>query len=101
MENREQMIWQTVAAIPRGKVATYGQVAAMAGMPGSARQVGTALKRLPPDSNVPWHRVVNAQGKISLPNNSDGFKQQQSRLDDEGIAVNNGKLNLYECQWRP
>ena len=98
---QQQMIWQTVAAIPRGRVATYGQVAAMAGLPGAARQVGTALKKLPPGSTVPWHRVVNAQGKISLPTGSRGFKEQQARLQQEGVVIAAGKLDLRATQWQP
>ena len=95
------MIWQTVTAIPSGRVATYGQVAALAGMPGAARQVGAALKKLPAGSNVPWHRVVNAQGRISLPAASNSFKEQQARLLAEGIDIAAGKLNLRQWQWQP
>ncbi len=101
MEKPEQVIWQVVATIPSGSVATYGQVAALAGMPGSARQVGSALKKLPQGSTVPWHRVVNAQGRISLPAGSTSFKEQQSRLLAEGIEVKAGKLNLRAAQWQP
>ncbi len=74
-----ETIWDTVALIPRGKVATYGQVAEFSGIPGQARLVGYALHNLPRGSDVPWHRVINAQGKISL-GDLDGMREEQERL---------------------
>ncbi len=92
-----QRIWQIVALIPRGKVATYGDVAAQAGLPGAARRVGRALKHLPRDTRIPWHRVVNAQGRISLAEGSAGQYTQRERLEAEGIAFQpNGRINLRE-----
>ena len=84
-------IWEVVGTIPRGKVASYGQVARMAGMPGRARLVGTALKQLPDNSQVPWHRVINASGKISFPPSSPEWERQHQRLLDEGVILVRGR----------
>ena len=62
-----EQVWQVIALIPKGRVATYGQVAELAGFPGGARRVGRILSQLPSGSRIPWHRVVNASGGISLP----------------------------------
>ena len=70
-----ESIWQIVAAIPQGSVATYGQIARMAGLPTYARYVGTTLKKLPNDSRLPWHRVVNGKGQISFPVNSPAWRK--------------------------
>ena len=79
-------IWQVVALIPAGKVATYGDVARMAGLPGAARRVGAALRALPQNTRIPWHRVINAQGRISLPEGSRSQYTQRERLEAEGIV---------------
>lgn len=90
----KEIIWQIVSAIPKGKVATYGQVAKLAGYPGHARYVGFTLRNLPKDTDLPWHRVVNAQGRLSFPPESDAYKKQKSRLEAEGIVFINSKLCL-------
>ena len=72
---KRESIWQVVHMIPSGKVATYGQIAALAGHPQAARFAGRSLKNLPTTSKIPWHRVLNAQGKISLPKNSPSYKK--------------------------
>lgn len=95
----DERIWQVVALIPQGKVATYGDVAAQAGLPGAARRVGRALKRLPKGSRIPWHRVVNAQGQISLPAGSASQYTQRERLEAEGISFRGGK-SLDLAQYR-
>ena len=98
--SNNQRIWQVVAAIPKGKVATYGGVAQKAGMPGAARRVGMALRGLPAETRIPWHRVVNAGGGISLPAGSDSYNTQRFRLEDEGILFSlSGKINLRQYQW--
>ena len=94
-----ERIWQVVAAIPLGRVATYGQVAALAGLPGGARQVGRCLSQLPADTRLPWFRVVNAAGKISFPVGSDGYSRQLARLQDEGVVVLNGRIRLADFRW--
>ncbi|WP_438969935.1 MGMT family protein [Methylophaga sp.] len=95
----KQMIWQSVAAIPKGKVATYGQIARQCGHPRHARYVGAVLKQLPQNSLIPWHRVVNAKGKISFPIGSDAYHRQQTRLQGEAVTLSNDKINLKHFGW--
>ncbi|WP_163934247.1 MGMT family protein [Paraferrimonas sp. SM1919] len=88
------VIIQTLAAIPSGKVAAYGQIAKMAGYPGYARYVGTVLKQLPSGSNIPWDRVVNAKGEISFAESSKEYLKQHQLLMSEGVVVNNGRVSM-------
>lgn len=92
-------IWETVKRIPRGQVATYGQVAALAGSSRHARSVGYALRCAPME--LPWHRVINAKGCIAFPDNSGNFRRQTERLEAEGILVLNGRVALKKYRWRP
>jgi methylated-DNA-protein-cysteine methyltransferase-like protein len=89
-----------VRRIPRGRVATYGQVADLAGLPGHARQVGYALHALSDGSALPWHRVVNAVGAISL-RAVPGFElEQRLRLEAEGVTFNaRGRVPLARYRW--
>lgn len=84
------LILDAVADIPHGRVATYGQVALMAGLPGRARQVGRALRLLPDDSAVPWHRVVNARGAISPREPAGAGREQRRLLREEGVRFERG-----------
>ncbi|HLF13285.1 MAG TPA: MGMT family protein [Bacteroidota bacterium] len=92
-------IWRTVRRIPRGRVSTYGTIALLAGMPGQARLVGYALHNLPEGADVPWHRVVNAQGKISLPRASGSGRRQAQLLADEGVRYDAGAIRLKTHGW--
>jgi len=95
-------IWQVVALIPSGKVATYGDVAKHAGMPGAARRVGLALRLLPAGTRIPWHRVINAKGEISLPEGSASRYTQRHRLEAEGIVFRqNHRISLNSFRWSP
>ena len=96
-----ERIYATVDSIPEGQVATYGQIAKEAGAPRHARAVGYALRNLPSKSGLPWHRVLNAQGRISArPGGSP--KLQQKRLRAEGISVDrSGKVDLQKYRWDP
>ncbi|TRX55714.1 MGMT family protein [Thalassomonas sp. M1454] len=94
-------IWATVLLIPKGKVASYGQIADLAGLPGKARLVGRALGFAPKSIKVPWHRVINSQGKISFPIGSEHFEQQKGLLQTEQVVVLNGRIKLKEFQWQP
>ena len=85
-----KQIYAVVKRIPRGRVATYGQVAWIAGLNNGARQVGYALHALPKGHDVPWHRVVNAQGRISARTWSDGDELQQILLEAEGVVFDGG-----------
>ena len=94
-------IWNVVAAIPRGRVASYGQVAELAGIGRGARMVGWALGQAPDRAALPWHRVLNAKGKISIPAGSRSRAEQIRRLTDEGIVVNDGKVDMRRYRWEP
>jgi methylated-DNA-protein-cysteine methyltransferase-like protein len=100
--NSYNAIYQVVRQIPRGKVATYGQVADLAQLYGKARLVGYALYRVDLDSDVPWHRVINAKGEISYSHfRHGGDELQRSLLEAEGIKFSNeGKINLKQYLWR-
>lgn len=92
----------TVRQIPTGRVATYGQIATLAGLPGRARLVGTAMKKLPPDSGVPWHRVVNAKGQISLRGDGTSVTEQGLLLSAEGVRFDaSGRIPLADFRWQP
>jgi methylated-DNA-protein-cysteine methyltransferase-like protein len=95
----EETLYQFIAAIPSGHVATYGQLARLVGRPNSARWVGRTLKLLPKDSSLPWHRVINAQGKISFPEDTKQWHLQKDKLADEGILLHNGRIRLKDVQW--
>ncbi|MDG1752932.1 MAG: MGMT family protein [Thalassotalea sp.] len=98
-------IWQTVQLIPQGAVATYGQIADLAGLPGRARLVGKALGTVPENGwnnqSVPWFRVINSQGKISFPTASEYFLKQRALLQDEQVVVIGARIKLSEFQWQP
>jgi methylated-DNA-protein-cysteine methyltransferase-like protein len=83
-----------VQGIPRGHVLTYGEVARLAGMSRAARRVSQAMRRAPRGMELPWHRVVNSQGKISIPADSPGFLEQKERLEREGVVFIKGKIDL-------
>jgi len=87
-------VWQVVQGIPPGCVLTYGEVARLAGSGGSARRVSQAMRRAPRGMKLPWHRVINAQGSISFPADSEGFRQQKALLEKEGVVFLNGKTDL-------
>jgi methylated-DNA-protein-cysteine methyltransferase related protein len=87
-------IYFALSTIPSGRVIAYGQLAKLAGLTNGARQVGRVLCNLPEESTLAWHRVVNAQGEISLPQDSPAYREQQQRLIAEGIEIKNGKINL-------
>lgn len=101
--SRYERIYAVVRRIPRGRVATYGQVAALAGLPRQARLVGYALHALPEHSGLPWHRVINAQGRISLGRGQPGGDlAQRFRLEAEGVRLDpRGLVPLERFRWRP
>ncbi len=96
-----QRIWWIVGMIPSGTITSYGKVADMAGLPGRARYVSRALKLAPTELSLPWHRVVNAQGKIAFAADTAPFREQTQLLRSEGVMVNQGKINRSEYEWRP
>jgi len=92
--NKYELIWEMVKQIPKGKVAAYGDVATLSGLPGQQRLVGYALHNLPRNSGVPWQRVINSQGKISLPKNTGGYARQKKLLMKEGIIFEKDKIDM-------
>jgi methylated-DNA-protein-cysteine methyltransferase-like protein len=86
IESRWKKFYRVVRKIPRGRVASYGQIAELAGLDGHARQVGYALHALPANSGVPWHRVVNAKGEISPRSAGDSHELQRMLLEAEGVT---------------
>ena len=95
-----EKIYATVQQIPYGRVATYGQVAKMAGLSGQARLIGYALHSLPDGVDVPWHRVINAKGEISQLPDPDGRVVQRQLLEAEGIAFTSaGRIDLNHYQF--
>jgi len=93
-EQRREAVYLALAQIPKGKVITYGNLAKLAGMPNGARLAGRLMCGLPEGSKLPWHRVVNSQGKLSMPVDSDGYREQKRRLIKEGVEFVNEKIKL-------
>lgn len=103
-----ERIWKAVAEIPEGRVASYGGIARRAGLPRRARLVGHALKVAPARLKLPWHRVLNARGAISLPAGSKAHRLQRRLLEEEGVVFRRGRVELSsggadldELLWRP
>jgi methylated-DNA-protein-cysteine methyltransferase-like protein len=94
-----ESFWQIIAMIPEGRVATYGQIARLAGYPSHARLVGNTLKNLPKDTKLPWHRVINAQGKSSFPEASKAYRLQLELLEQEGVELLGSKASIKQFGW--
>ncbi len=94
-------IYAIVKRIPRGRVATYGQIASLAGLPGHARQVGYALHALPDEHSVPWHRVINSRGEISQRSEPTSNGLQRALLESEGVNFDErGRVDLQVYRWQ-
>lgn len=91
---RATRIIEAVAAIPRGRVASYGAIAARAGYPGRARLIGRVLGDAPDRMNLPWHRVLRADGRIGIPVGTRGYREQCRRLKAEGVTVRDGRVPM-------
>jgi methylated-DNA-protein-cysteine methyltransferase-like protein len=98
---RNERIWATICDIPEGCVASYGQIAGIAGIPRGARQVGYALRHLPKGSKVPWYRVIQASGRIAFKPGSDAFNEQSKRLMLEEVAILKGRIDMKKYRWQP
>ena len=97
-----ERIYDVVRRIPRGRVASYGQVARLAGLPRHARLVGYALHRLPGETRLPWHRVVAAEGRIAKRAFPDDGRWQRGLLEGEGIELDlSGAVPMERYAWRP
>lgn len=98
---RRTALYSTLAQVPEGKVVSYGQLAELAGLGRAARWVGRTLSQLPGDTKLPWHRVLAAGGRISLPAGSPSGDEQRARLRMEGITVLNNRVDIRRHGWRP
>ena len=102
MDQKYEKIYAAVKRIPRGRVATYGQIAEIAGLPRQARMVGYALNALPESRSLPWHRVINAKGEVS-PRSEPGFERvQRALLEREGVEFDErDQVSLARFRWQP
>lgn len=100
LASRHERILAVVRRIPPGRVATYGQVAALAGFPRQARLAGYALHHAG-DGTLPWHRVINAQGRSSFAVDSENYRRQKDRLQAEGVPWLGGRVDLQRYGWKP
>lgn len=96
-----QRIRAMVRDIPPGRVASYGQIAELAGLPRGARQVGHALRHLPANHDCPWHRVVTASGRPAFTPGSRAYRQQLRLLKEEDVPLRNGRIDMQRYRWQP
>ena len=100
MNPRQQRILDVVLSVPAGRVATYGQIAELAGLPGRARMVGRVMRELPSGSAVPWHRILGAGGHLRIPQEG-YFELQRGLLEAEGVEFRGRRVDLERFGWRP
>ncbi|KAA8696474.1 MGMT family protein [Pseudomonas caricapapayae] len=100
-EVKRGALYLTLAQIPEGKVVAYGQLAQLAGLGKAARWVGRTLSQLPEGSALPWHRVLGAGGRLSLPAGSVSGDEQRARLRAEGVTILNNRVDMQRHGWRP
>ena len=99
-----EVVSEILRRVPEGSVVTYGQIAALAGRPRGARQVGYVLSGLPESTDLPWHRVINARGEVSDRGSGDGIREgfQRHLLEEEGVEFSaNGRIDLARYGWEP
>lgn len=101
IDDTDRRILAAVAAVPAGRVASYGQVAALAGLPRGARRVARALRRAPSGTALPWHRIVGADGRIAIPPGDRHREIQIARLRAEAVTVDGGRVAMARFRWRP
>jgi len=94
-------IYKTVALIPKGRVASYGQIADLAGLPGRARLVGKALRDTPQELALPWFRVLRSSGHLAFDVQSEAAEKQKGLLMEEGVVVLRNRVNLDKFAWKP
>lgn len=94
-------IWKTVIVIPKGKVASYGQIADLAGLPGRARLVGKALGLAPRELKLPWYRVLRSSGQLAFEKGSKNAEKQKGLLQQEEVVVLNNRVQLRMFGWQP
>lgn len=100
-DTRLKRLWETIRDIPPGRVAAYGQIAEIAGIPRGARQTAYALRVAPKALQLPWHRVILASGKSAFDRNARHFKLQRDRLASEGVPMTDGMVDMAKYRWQP
>lgn len=100
-EMRRTALYLTLSQVPEGCVVSYGELAHLAGLGRAARWVGRTLSQLPQDTRLPWHRVLAAGGRISLPVGSASGGEQRARLRSEGVTILNNRVDIQRHGWRP
>jgi methylated-DNA-protein-cysteine methyltransferase-like protein len=100
-QKRNERIWEAIGDIPHGKVASYGQIAAIAGIPRGARQTAFALRQLPRGHTLPWHRVITSAGRIAFATGTRPYREQVKRLKMEGVTVRKGRVDMRIYRWQP
>ena len=100
-EMRRTALYLTLSQVPEGCVVSYGVLAQLAGLGRAARWVGRTLSQLPQDTRLPWHRVLGAGGRISLPVGSASGDEQRARLRSEGVTILNNRVDIQRHGWRP
>ena len=98
---RREAVYAVLAQVPPGKVVSYGQLARLAGLGRAARWVGRTLSQLPDDSRLPWHRVLSASGRLSLPVESPAGTEQRARLRTEGLILVDDRVDMRRYGWHP
>ncbi|MGH8463663.1 MAG: MGMT family protein [Pseudomonas sp.] len=98
---RRTALYVVLGQVPSGKVVSYGQLAELAGLGRAARWVGRTLSQLPTDTQLPWHRVLGAGGRLSLASGPPSGDEQRARLRAEGISVHNNRVDMLRHGWRP
>jgi methylated-DNA-protein-cysteine methyltransferase related protein len=98
---RREALYLTLAQVPPGKVVSYGQLAQLAGLGRAARWVGRVLGQLPQGSALPWHRVIAAGGRLSLPAGNPSGAEQRARLRAEGVLIQHDRVDIRRHGWRP
>ena len=100
-ETRLRRLWDTILDVPPGRVASYGQVAEVAGIPRGARQTAYALRVAPEELALPWFRIITASGKLAFSEGSSAFRRQKSLLEAEGVRVLRGRVDMRTYRWQP
>ena len=99
--DKVKRIWKTVVAVPKGKVASYGQIADLAGLPGRARLVGKALGQAPKNMELPWYRILRSSGQLAFEKGSANALKQKGLLQEEEVVVLNNRVKLKQFGWQP
>lgn len=98
---RREALYGALAAVPAGRVVSYGELAQLAGLGRAARWVGRTLSQLPEGTTLPWHRVIAAGGRFSLASGTPSGNEQRARLKAEGIFIHNDRVDIRRYGWRP